>query len=66
MISISSFDDMVAAEHGRLLAARALAASIEKRHEMEELMGRDYLRRRYPEAYSSGFGSLLDKLKRLL
>lgn len=62
MISPSSFDDQVAYEKGRLLAAQALAYDPIKRKECEEIFGKAYVMQRLPEAYRSGFGRLLDRI----
>jgi len=64
MISISSVDDDIAKERGRLLAAHSIANSPEKRKQMEEIVGKDYCMRRWPEAYNATvFGDPLDQLK---
>jgi len=66
MISPSSFDDDVASERGRLLAAHSIANSREKRAEMEGKLGKQYCQSRWPEAYKSSiFGNAIDKFKQL-
>ena len=66
-VSASSFDDVMAAERGRLLAAQAIANNPEQRKTVEAVYGVDYCKRRYPEAYQStlksGIGRLLDNMK---
>ena len=66
-ISASSFDDALAAERGRLLAAQAMANNPEQRKTVEAVYGVDYCKRRYPEAYQStlrtGIGNLFDQWK---
>ena len=66
-ISASSFDDAVAAERGRLLAAQAMANNPEQKKTVEAVYGVDYCKRRYPEAYQStlktGIGHLFDRMK---
>ncbi len=63
---VSAFDDEIAKERGRLLAARALAGNPEQRKRVEDVYGVDYCKRRYPEAYRSGFGKILDRVVNLL
>lgn len=53
-----------AAERGRLLAASLIIESEETRKRMEDRYGVDFCRINYPEAYRSGFGKLLDKIRR--
>ena len=66
-ISASSFDDAMAAERGRLLAAQAIANNPEQRKTVEAVYGVDYCKRRYPEVYQatlrSGIGKLFDRMK---
>ena len=66
-ISVSSFDDTVARERGRLLAAQAIANNPEQRKVVEAVYGESYARQRYPEAYNSalrtGIGKLFDRMK---
>ncbi len=66
-ISASSFDNTMAAERGRLLAAQAMANNPEQRKVVEATYGIDYCKRRYPEVYYStlktGIGRLLDNMK---
>ena len=66
-ISASSFDDAMAAERGRLLAAQAIANNPEQRKTVEAVYGVDYCKRRYPEVYQatlrSGIGRLLDNMR---
>ena len=66
-VSASSFDDAMAAERGRLLAAQAMANNPEQKKTVEAVYGVDYCKRRYPEAYQStlktGIGRLLDNMK---
>jgi hypothetical protein len=66
-ISVSSFDDTVARERGRLLAAQAMANNPEQKRVVEDTFGVQYCRNRYPEAYYStlktGIGRLLDNMK---
>lgn len=66
-VSASSFDDVMAAERGRLLAAQAIANNPEQRKTVEAVYGVDYCKRRYPEVYQatlrSGIGRLLDNMR---
>jgi hypothetical protein len=62
MIPASSFDDDVAREKGRLLAAQAIAHNPDQKKKVEDLYGVDYCKRRFPEAYKSGFGRVLDRI----
>ena len=62
MLSPSSFDDDVAREKGRLLAAQAIAHNPDQKKRVEDAFGVDYCKRRFPEAYRSGFGRLLDRI----
>lgn len=54
-------------EKGRLMAAKICAHNAEKRREVEERYGAEYIRKLYPEAYESQsrntFGKLLDKIR---
>ena len=59
----SSFDDAIAAERGRLLAARAIAENADQRKRVEDMFGVAYCRNRYPEAYRSGFGKFMDRMR---
>ena len=52
-VSASSFDDAMAAERGRLLAAQAMANNPEQKKTVEAVYGVEYCKRRYPEAYQS-------------
>jgi hypothetical protein len=63
-VLLSSPDDLIAAERGRLLAARALAMDPDQRKRMEEAVGIEYLQARYPELYKPKpfFRNLLDKI----
>lgn len=63
IVPTSSFDDAVAQERGRALAARAIANNPEQRKIVESTYGEDYCKRRYPEAYRSGFGKILDRIR---
>ena len=62
MLNPSSFDDNIAREKGRLLAAQAIAHNPDQRKKVEDLFGVEYCKRRFPEAYRSGFGRILDKI----
>ncbi len=62
MISPSSFDDSIAMEAGRRLAARAIAENPEQRKRVEDAVGLEYAMHLYPEAYRSGFGKFLDRI----
>lgn len=62
MLNPASFDDDVAREKGRLLAAQALAHDPIKRKECEDKFGKAYVMQRLPEAYRSGFGRVLDRI----
>ena len=62
MLSPSSFDDDVAREKGRLLAAQAIAHNPDQKKRVEDMFGIEYCKRRFPEAYRSGFGRILDKI----
>ncbi len=62
MIPVSSVDDTVAAELGRRLAARAIAENPAQKKLVEDIYGVAYAKMRYPEAYRSGFGKLLDRI----
>lgn len=65
IVPISSFNDDVAREKGRLLAAQAMMRDPDARRRVEEVYGLEYSRRRYPEVYAapSRFGRILDRLK---
>lgn len=62
-IRLSSIDDSIAMEKGRLLAAQAIAQSPEQRHRAEEKFGLAYCKQRWPEAYrpSPFLRRLIDK-----
>ena len=66
-VSASSFDDAVAMERGRLLAAQAMANNPEQKKTVEAVYGVEYCKRRYPEVYQatlqSGIGKLFDRMK---
>jgi len=62
MLNPSSFDDDVAREKGRLLAAQAIAHNPDQKKRVEDIFGVEYCKRRFPEAYRSGFGKVLDKI----
>ena len=62
MINSSSFDDNIAREKGRLLAAQAIAHNPEQKKRVEEMFGKEYVKQRLPEAYRSGFGRILDRI----
>ncbi len=62
MFNPASFDDDIAREKGRLLAAQAIAHNPEQKRRVEEMFGKEYVKQRLPEAYRSGFGRLLDKI----
>lgn len=66
-VRLSSFDDRVAMEKGRLMAAKVCAHNAEKRREVEERYGVEVIRQLYPEAYlsqsSTAFGRFLEKIK---
>lgn len=63
-VLISSIDDNVAREKGRLLACQRIAHDQEKRKEMEAVFGLPYCKARYPEAYGvrKFFRSIVDTL----
>lgn len=61
-VPISSIDDRIAMEKGRLMAARVIAEDEGKRKELEARYGSDVIRQRYPEAYRSGFFRMLDRI----
>ncbi len=44
-------EQMEAEERGRLMAVGILLNNLEKRKEIEDVFGKDYARRRYPEVY---------------
>jgi hypothetical protein len=52
-ILLSTVDDVVAAEKGRLLAAQNIARDPEARKRCEEAYGVGYCRLRWPEAYKA-------------
>ena len=62
---LSIFNDAVAAEKGRLLAAQAMMLTAESRQRVEAMYGLEYCKQRYPEVYAppSRFGRILEKLK---
>ncbi len=62
MLNPSSFDDNIAREKGRLLAAQAIAHNPDQKKRVEDMFGVEYCKRRFPEAYRSGFGRILDKI----
>ena len=62
MLNPSSFDDDAARERGRLLAVQAIAHNPDQKKRVEDMFGVDYCKRRFPEAYRSGFGKILDKI----
>ena len=51
----SAFDNDVAAERGRLFAARAIIENPDQRKLCEQRFGKEYCRRRWPEAYEIGW-----------
>lgn len=51
----SAFDDKIAAERGRLFAARAIIENPEQRIRVESHFGIDYCKERWPEAYYKGW-----------
>jgi hypothetical protein len=55
----------VAAERGRLMTAHLMASDPEARKRGEDAFGVDFCRNMYPEAYRSGFGRALDRLRAL-
>lgn len=57
----SAWDDDVAKERGRLLAAHAIANNREQRLRVEDAFGLAYCMRRWPEAYQGGF-TVIDKI----
>ena len=67
LISVSSFDDTMARERGRLLAAQAMVNNPEQKKTVEAVYGVDYCKRRYPEVYQTtlrnGIGKLFDRMK---
>ena len=65
LILPSTYDDAVAEEKGRLLAAQNLARDPERRKQFEVMFGADFARNRYPEAYSPSpfFKRVIDKLQ---
>ena len=50
-ILLSTIDDQVAAEKGRLLAAKAIAENPDQRKRVEDVLGVSYCKLRWPEAY---------------
>lgn len=64
-IPLSSIDDDIASEKGRLLAAQNLARDPERRKIFEDTFGTEYARRRYPEVYGPApfFKRLIDKIR---
>jgi hypothetical protein len=66
-IFVSSFDDALAAERGRLLAAQAMANNPEQRKNVEVRYGLKYCKLTYPEVYQTtlrtGIGNLFDRWK---
>lgn len=61
MRSPSSFDDDIAKERGRLIAAHAIANNADQRKRVEDAFGLQYCMMRWPEAYQGGFKTL-DKI----
>lgn len=57
--------DPDAAERGRLLTAQLMADDPEAKKRGEEAFGVDFCRVQYPEAYRSGFGRMLDRVRLL-
>ena len=51
----SAFDDDVAAERGRLTAARAIIENPDQRQRVESILGITYCKLRWPEAYNPGW-----------
>ncbi len=64
-IPLSSVDDEIAKEKGRLRAAQAIAQHPEQRKRLEDTYGTEYCKRRYPEAYAPSpfFRRIIDSLK---
>jgi hypothetical protein len=50
-ILASTSDDAIAAEKGRLFAAQCIAHNPEQRKHVEDALGVEFCRRRWPEAY---------------
>ena len=65
LVRLSAFDDQIAMEKGRLLAAKALAENPDQRKRTEEQFGIEYCKKRWPEAYSPSpfFRRLIDRIK---
>ena len=63
-ILASTSDDAIAAEKGRLFAAQCIAHNPEQRKHVEDTLGVEFCRRRWPEAYQprSFFKRLVDRL----
>lgn len=63
-ILLSTVDDEIAKEKGRMLAAQAIAHNPEQRKRVEEMLGLPYCRSRWPEAYTTRpfFKGLIDRL----
>jgi hypothetical protein len=61
---LSTVDDTIAAEKGRLFVAQTLAQDPEQRRVAEERMGVAYCKLRWPEAYQAKrfFRNFLDKI----
>ncbi len=55
--------DPDAAERGRLTAAHTIASDPEARKRVEDAFGVAFCAAQYPEAYRSGFGRFLDRMK---
>jgi hypothetical protein len=63
-VLLSTIDDEVAIEKGRLLAAQNLARDPDARKRCEEKFGLEFCKRQWPEVYSPSpfFKRLIDKL----
>lgn len=66
-VLLSTIDDTVAKEKGRLLAAMAGANNPEQRKRAEEMLGVEFCKKRWPEMYSASpfFRSIIDKIKHM-
>jgi hypothetical protein len=64
LVRLSSVDDNIAAEKGRLMAAQNLARDPEQRKRFEETFGLAYAKHRYPEVYapSTFMRRIVDKI----
>jgi hypothetical protein len=63
MSGITQEEIDIARERGRLMAARKVAEDPDARKRVEDTYGIPYCKRRYPEAYRSGFLRLMDRIR---